>query len=100
MRAAGGAPRRSAWRPPSAAPQRGPPRADGLELAARPPAGVLRNARAAGHHALLSEDEHRKEREVGADDHQAQLELAQALAQEGAGDLGKPVVDAGEEAEH
>ena len=67
---------------------------DGLEHVQSLPASRGGIARDPARHALRAEDEHREEREVRADRHQHEVQLAQPLAQHRAGDLRKPVVDA------
>ena len=63
-------------------------------------------ARALGpvHHAagltLQTDDVHRAERQVHADDHQPEVPLAEPLAEHLAEHLRPPVVEAGEQAHH
>ena len=64
------------------------------------PAGVARVVGDPPGHALDAEHVHREERQVEADEHQHEVDLAEALVEHPAGHLREPVVDPGEHAEH
>ena len=53
----------------------------------------------AARHAHQAEEVHREEGDVEADEHEPEVQLAEALVHQPPGDLREPVVDPGEEPE-
>ena len=79
--------------------QRDQERADRRDQVPEVEAVVLRVLVGAARHPLQAEDVHRRERQVEADHHQPEVQLADALVEQLPEDLRPPVVDAGEQPE-